>query len=480
MRRRALPVIIVSSLVFMASEAAAYTYIDECGPTWEQLPVTYYIDEAGTEQYDDFAEVEASIQSSFNSWSQPCCTDFQSEYGGPVDPDEVDAPLISFHDHEWPASYGGPDTLAVTMVLLDEDCHIDEAPIYFNSAHHDFVDGDEVPLEGNAADLEAVAAHEVGHLLGLGHSEFLEATMYSAYLGGTEPRELHEDDIDGVCSLYPTECVCASDEDCRSGEVCDDGVCIPDRCTGDDDCQVHFLCTDGECLPDSCEVDDDCSDDLICENERCVTACPACRPCTEHTDCGHQGYCRVFPHGGRCMIACTSDGHCPGDSVCTEVQQGQESFPMCTAPDANHPNEYCPDDYICADFDDDFEPCPGLGKSCSNQSFECSPDNDVCLEIDDELQCSCTCTTDADCGAPHRCVDMGEQYVCMPPLSEECGDDADCDEDHFCIDGECTPVGSGNQAEPGERSCSSTSGQRGGFIILWIFLAMGLRRRSER
>ena len=46
--------------------------------------------------------------------------------------------------------------------------------------------------------------HEVGHYLGLDHSQIQEATMYrSARLGETKKRSLEQDDIDGVCSIYP-------------------------------------------------------------------------------------------------------------------------------------------------------------------------------------------------------------------------------------------------------------------------------------
>ena len=466
-----------TSLLAAAGSAAAYTYIDECGPTWQSLPVPYFIDEAGTNQFEDIAEIESNIVASFESWTEPCCADFESEYLGLIDPEELgaDAPIITFHDDDWPASYGGPDTLAVTMVLIDEACHIVEAPIHFNTAHHHFVDGDELPLEDGAADLQAVAAHEVGHLLGLGHSQFLEATMYSAYLGGTEPRHLHVDDVDGLCSLYPTECACTDDDDCRPGEVCEEGFCTVLSCSGDEDCEFPFLCHEGNCTHQSCTADEDCPEGLVCHSDRCLTSCPACRPCSDHTDCGHNGYCRVFAHGGRCMITCTSDGKCPGDSVCTEVQQGQETFSMCTAPGSSDDGDYCPEDYLCDDDVGEFEPCPGLGLSCSNQNFECSPDNDVCIELDDRLLCSCTCSDDADCGGDHRCVEMGEQWACLPALSSECSRDIDCSDEQLCVHGECVDDESHNA--PPDSSCSSTSGDPTSLVVMWIIVAIAARFR---
>ncbi|CAN8241066.1 unnamed protein product [Cochlearia groenlandica] len=51
-------------------------------------------------------------------------------------------------------------------------------------------------------DLESVAVHEIGHLLGLGHSSVEDAIMYPAISGGHRKVELAKDDIEGIQSLY--------------------------------------------------------------------------------------------------------------------------------------------------------------------------------------------------------------------------------------------------------------------------------------
>jgi hypothetical protein len=59
--------------------------------------------------------------------------------------------------------------------------------------------------EGNyAIVLGRIAVHEAGHYLGLAHSRNRDAVMYDSY--GTYElltRELTQDDIDGICELYP-------------------------------------------------------------------------------------------------------------------------------------------------------------------------------------------------------------------------------------------------------------------------------------
>ncbi|KAE8692349.1 Metalloendoproteinase 1 [Hibiscus syriacus] len=55
-----------------------------------------------------------------------------------------------------------------------------------------------------AVDLESVAVHEIGHLLGLGHSSVEDAIMYPSISSRTRKVELANDDIEGVQLLYGT------------------------------------------------------------------------------------------------------------------------------------------------------------------------------------------------------------------------------------------------------------------------------------
>lgn len=105
--------------------------------------------------------------------------------------------VVFFRDDAWP--YRGIDgTLATTTVTYDGDGTIWDADIAINAAFND------VTLSDTDAeyDVPSIVVHEVGHFMGIAHSSDDDALMAPTYSPGTIRRELGDDDIDALCTIY--------------------------------------------------------------------------------------------------------------------------------------------------------------------------------------------------------------------------------------------------------------------------------------
>ncbi|NQU38887.1 MAG: matrixin family metalloprotease [Lentisphaerae bacterium] len=65
-----------------------------------------------------------------------------------------------------------------------------------------FDEDEDWTIGASGIDLRFVALHELGHSLGLGHSDDPDAVMYPFYDGSNEDPYLRPDDIDGILALY--------------------------------------------------------------------------------------------------------------------------------------------------------------------------------------------------------------------------------------------------------------------------------------
>ena len=141
---------------------------------------------------------EPALLSTHSTWTAPT-SKFALSYGGTTDRcpslvKECRGPQFfdGFNDVAWLELKGG-NTLAVTW----SGTSIDEADVALNLNFDWATDG------VNHFDAETIFLHENGHVAGLGHSEFQKAVMYPSYQ--EVRRALHQDDIDGIASLYPAD-----------------------------------------------------------------------------------------------------------------------------------------------------------------------------------------------------------------------------------------------------------------------------------
>jgi len=125
---------------------------------------------------------------------------------------------IYFTDNGW----GGPQTddnldgvLALTKTHFAPSGAILDADIAINSARHDFTVSDD--LKARHQDLVSVLTHEVGHFLGVDHSDDPSAVMFWSYKPGSVRRDLQDDDIKAVCTIYPPAQTSTCDPTPRGG-----------------------------------------------------------------------------------------------------------------------------------------------------------------------------------------------------------------------------------------------------------------------
>ena len=127
----------------------------------------------------------------FNQYSDPCAGALPLTIDDPRNGVALRDDLCGFAFDE--------DTLAVTLrtFQLSADAAIVEADIVFNDKFAwDVYDG---PLRPGPPDFRRVAAHELGHVIGLEHEDDVPALMNTTISGIFAP---NDDDQDGVSALY--------------------------------------------------------------------------------------------------------------------------------------------------------------------------------------------------------------------------------------------------------------------------------------
>lgn len=125
------------------------------------------------------------------------------------------ANIIVFRDDNWESEDHEPSALALTTVHYNSKTgDIYDVDMEINGQYR--LSTSEMP--GDAYDLQSVVTHEAGHFLGLAHSEEADATMYLQYSSGSVAfRDLSDDDIAGICAIYPPERTGVCDFEPRKG-----------------------------------------------------------------------------------------------------------------------------------------------------------------------------------------------------------------------------------------------------------------------
>ncbi len=432
MKKYLFSISLLLALTFSASSVFAYTYTFQCngggGPVWPQLPVNYWVNQNGSDDIP-FNQLTDIMADSFQTWGDPCCSEFSAAYQGTTTltaQNNNGRIVMSWKESAWPTMFGSVNsTIGVTLLQAFNNCTIAQAPIIYNGQGFTF------RTNGQSTDMQSIATHEIGHLLGLGHSNTQQATMFASYIGGTGARTLHEDDQNGVCSLYTISCNCQTAAECKTGQDCVNARCVDIPCGVNNPCENGKECNaqTGACEVPRCANDNDCADGLECSASGvCQSECASCRTCTTDVDCGGGATCADIGNGPRCFFVCEGGVTCDGDSECVtwqfQGQNGAQNIPICSAP--GNPQIPCPDDYVCKASD---------------------------APVDE-------CVTDNDCNGSQVCISSGGQKVCRD-ADDPCAN-VDCNADQTCQNGTCVDNGGNNNTTNGNNGTTNGGGTTGG------------------
>jgi hypothetical protein len=169
-----------------------------------------------------YEEAHSAIVAGFSQWLNADCGEGRgpaitiSDYG-PVEcrkaeynQDSPNANILMFRDDDWPYE-NAIDTLALTTLIFNADNgEIYDADIEVNTFQSPrppeppvqwVTSGD---MEGQGIDFSSVITHEIGHFLGLSHSNSFGATMEPSYKpGDSSLASIEFDDVEGVCTALP-------------------------------------------------------------------------------------------------------------------------------------------------------------------------------------------------------------------------------------------------------------------------------------
>ena len=181
---------------------------------WRGACVGYSVNSAASKTIP-LATATEVIDEAFNVWNRAACASgsevgIQTSNLGPVECTEVrynpngpNQNVVIFRDDRWP--YSDPNnTLGLTTVTFNADTgEIYDADMEINATGRNLSTATTVPANG--FDLLSVVTHEAGHFLGLAHATDSKATMFASYKPGTSAlRSLTEDDIAGICEIFPS------------------------------------------------------------------------------------------------------------------------------------------------------------------------------------------------------------------------------------------------------------------------------------
>jgi uncharacterized protein (TIGR03382 family) len=361
-------------LVVAAVFAAGFSTQGNRWPNQAGQPVTFMINPAGAPGIGDTSDDEA-IRRAFGTWDSVACSFLQFQEQPWVEPAVVAADGVNrifWVTEGWPQDQR--TTIALTFTFYRTDTHvITDADISNNAVYYMWTTTDSA-VSQTTVDVETILFHEIGHFVGLDHSQDPQAAMFASN-NKLIQRGPAQDDVNGVCSLYhngqpppdvpqggsPVGAPCQAAQDCASRLCADDPLVGRAYCTAPcqiaeaNACPAGYQCTttgQGDyCLAPvvTDELCDQCQGSNQCSSGLCLTVPgynyfqPFCTRACDPTN-GVPGQC---PNGYSCVTVYSqgqTGGVCaPSTGVCNPTGKGGHGEP-CFA------NGGCKANHVCVDY----------------------------------------------------------------------------------------------------------------------------------
>ncbi len=323
-----------------------------------------------------------------------------------------------------------------------------QCDIFLNAV--DFQFSTQTPTPAGHLDLQSIVLHEIGHCLGLGHSDDFRDVMWGTQNFGEQKRALAQRDTDMLCGLYPqTGAVgspCSVDADCSSAVLECVEPPLPGGGTGPGMCSKACQPT----VPGGCEAP------FVCKPSTLIAgssgACLPTRgdfltqvgaPCGAHNQCGSAvGLCfeqSTLPSGGPawrdgyCTQACgAGNTPCPAGSECVAFNGSELCLKSCRLGSGD-----CRFGYTCVRATETLNLCVTsctTDADCGNPAqFQCRTCDGACLPKQNPSgQIGTLCTQSSQCGLEQFCLTFegaGEVGICSKSCGTactECGGDSSC------------------------------------------------------
>ncbi len=204
---------------------------------WQTMPVPFVVNSQCVGTQEDKTACLDAVQKSFTTWTAPDCTMLRFNNQGTTDRTDVgydqansgqNINLIVWSFTNWP--HEAAALALTTTTYMPSTGVIVDADMEVNGQNFEWRVLSEP--DSQYTDIQNVVTHEAGHFIGLDHVNDPSATMYpTAPYGEISKRQLAQDDINGVCTIYPVSGLDGGTSDQTPPGTTDDGSRSGCACT---------------------------------------------------------------------------------------------------------------------------------------------------------------------------------------------------------------------------------------------------------